>query len=52
MLIDDHGENVAMIAVQGEHEMREREDEKGATIWKRIIVTVVDADPLTAARAD
>ena len=52
MLIEHHGENAAMAAVQGEFEMRERGDETGAGIWKLIINAVVYADLLTVAQSD
>ncbi len=52
MLIDRHGENAAMIAAQGEYEMRERGDEKGAAIWKRIIDAVADAKQENTVRFD
>lgn len=40
LLIDQHGEHAAEIAAQGEYEMLERGDEKGAAIWNRIIAAV------------
>ncbi len=49
MLIDRYGEDATMIAAQGEYEMRERGDEKGAAIWKRIIDAVEHAKKENAA---
>jgi hypothetical protein len=40
LLTEQHGEKAAEIAAQGEYEMLERGDEKGAAIWNRIIAVV------------
>ncbi|MBL4721690.1 MAG: hypothetical protein JKY20_11240 [Alphaproteobacteria bacterium] len=42
MLIEQHGDKAVEIAAQGEYEMLERGDEKGAAIWKRIFDAVTD----------
>ncbi|MBT5107970.1 MAG: hypothetical protein HOM25_04770 [Rhodospirillaceae bacterium] len=52
MLIDRHGEDATMIAAQGEYEMRERGDEKGAEIWKRIIDAVEHANQENAVPSE
>jgi hypothetical protein len=50
LLIDQHGGNAAEIAAQGEYEMLERGDERGAAIWNRIIVAVSQNWETGAAR--
>lgn len=49
MLIDHHGKNATMIAAQGEYEMRELGDEKGAAIWRRILEAVAEVERQNAA---
>ena len=52
MLLDRYGEDATLIAAQGEFERRERGDENGAEIWKRIMDAVEQLMQQSAVPSD